>query len=108
MILVIEKKCSTRQLCKLTQGPTDTKHEIRILRAEGILEIMQDYHLTDNPPEIKTRPCIQHRDEWLVLLMKEWFPEYIQMVCLYIYFFHQLDGFKVPPEFRGIKGLTMK
>lgn len=31
MILVIEKKCSTWQLCKLTQGPTDTKHEIRIL-----------------------------------------------------------------------------
>lgn len=31
MVLVIDKKCSTRQLCKLTQGPTDTKHRIRIL-----------------------------------------------------------------------------
>lgn len=54
----------------------ETSHEIRFLRAEGILEIMLDYHLKDNPPEIKTRPCIQHRDEWLVLFMKEWFPEY--------------------------------
>ena len=50
---------------------TSLQHEIRFLRAEGILEIMLDYHLTDNPPEIKTRPCIQHRDEWLVLFMKE-------------------------------------
>ena len=50
---------------------TSLQHEIRFLRAEGILEIMSDYNLTDNPPEIKTRPCIQHRDEWLVLFMKE-------------------------------------
>lgn len=52
---------------------------------------MEDYHLTDNPPEIKTRLCIQDRDEWLVLFTREW------LLDIQAGFYYQLDGFEVPP-----------
>lgn len=82
---------------------TSLQHGIRTLKAEGILEIMEDYHLTDNPHETKTKPGIQDRDEWLVLFVKE-----SGFLNIQAGFYYPLGGFEVPPGSSAIKWETVK
>lgn len=82
---------------------TSLQHGIRTLKAEGILEIMEDYHLTDNHHETKTRPGIQDRDEWLVLFVKE-----SGFLNVQAGFYHPLDGFEISLGSVPMKWETVK